>query len=304
MSVSAPLVTVITAVKNGAPFLPDAIASVVGQTLTDWEYIVVDDASTDGTRSIVRSFAEADSRIRLLERGESGGPYVAANSALEVARGEYIARLDADDISLPDRLETQLEFLLSSPFRACGSHSGFMHADGSTSEGVYRVPVFPGVLRWWLTAAGGPFHSSLCVERAALDAVGGYRELPLAADRWLWCELSRRGWLGVVPQTLVARRRHSGQIGATKQAQQLEVVLEAAQHHLEEMTGRRWSLSEASTLHRLAHKLPVRRMPALRVLARWASHWARDGRLAPGERRRLAYIERKWLARALARSRP
>src|SRR5262249_47503081 len=105
---SAPLVTVLTAVRNGTRFLAATIESIQKQTVTDWEYIIVDDASTDETIDVVEQFRRSDPRILLLRRSESAGPYVAANDGLKAARGKYVIRTDADDLSPTQRIERQL----------------------------------------------------------------------------------------------------------------------------------------------------------------------------------------------------
>ena len=100
-----PTVTVLTAVRNGAAHLAETIASVQAQTFGDWEYVIVDDGSTDDTVAIIERHAADDPRIRLVRRADSGGPFAAANTGLAEARGDYVARIDADDIALPRRLE-------------------------------------------------------------------------------------------------------------------------------------------------------------------------------------------------------
>lgn len=298
-----PVITVLTAVRDGAAFLPEAIESVRCQTFEDWEYVVVDDASEDESARIAERIAETDLRIVVVRRATSGGPYVAANEGLEAARGEYVARLDADDVAVPHRLEHQLGVLRAEEgVRAVGAFARELFPDGTSDERLAAVPTSPGVLKWWLTAGGGPTHSTLMIERAALEAVGGYRPLRLAADRWLWCDLARRGWLAVVPEVLVHRRRHSAQLGVTVSGEQRDLALQGAQHHLEELTGRTWSWEEVGVLHRIAHRHPVSRVTGVRVLARWTWHWMRDRHLVTGERRRLAYLTRKWIRRVLTRA--
>ncbi len=112
---SDPLVTVLTATRNGAPYIAETIDRIRAQTFTDWEYIVVDDASDDNTVEIVHEYIAKDPRFRLLRRGTSAGPYTAANDGLKEARGKYVVRTDADDLSTPDRIEKQLAFPAAHP---------------------------------------------------------------------------------------------------------------------------------------------------------------------------------------------
>src|SRR6266446_876799 len=97
-----PKATILTAVHNGALFLSETISSIQAQDFNDWEYVIVDDASTDNTRQIVENAMRLDRRIRLLVHNENRGCYAAANAGLREGRGKYIFRTDADDLSAPN----------------------------------------------------------------------------------------------------------------------------------------------------------------------------------------------------------
>src|SRR5690606_15080945 len=106
-----PLISIITPVYNSEKFLEAAILSVQNQTYSNWELILVDDASTDNSESIAREFFTEDSRIIYEKLPVNGGPAVSRNRAIELAKGQYIAFLDSDDFWAPDKLEIQLEFM-------------------------------------------------------------------------------------------------------------------------------------------------------------------------------------------------
>src|SRR5665647_430445 len=105
-----PKVTVLIAVYNGGRFLREALDSVLAQTFTDFELLVVNDGSTDETATILESYS--DQRIRVITNGKNIGVVGSLRRGLNYARGEYIARIDADDIALPERLEKQVEYCL------------------------------------------------------------------------------------------------------------------------------------------------------------------------------------------------
>ncbi len=154
----APHVTVLTAVRNGAPYLAETVASIQKQSFTDWEYIIVDDASDDATPKIAEDLARGDSRIKVLVRSTSVGPYAAANDGLRVARGTYTVRTDADDLSTPDRIEKQLAFLAAHPeYRACVSYWQSLNDQGVMPGTQTPIPLnsagFPLV-----SAAPQPVH--------------------------------------------------------------------------------------------------------------------------------------------------
>lgn len=107
----APLVSVVTPAFNARRFIAEAVGSVLAQTFADFEMLVVDDCSPDDTAEIVSALARADGRVRLIQHRENGGPAAARDSALERARGRYVAFLDSDDLWLPGKLEEQISFM-------------------------------------------------------------------------------------------------------------------------------------------------------------------------------------------------
>lgn len=111
MTGAMPLISVITPAFNAASTLGAAIDSLRAQTLADWEMIIIDDCSQDGTTALAERYASDDERIRIIRRAENGGAAAARNVGLEVAKGRYIAFLDADDVWLPNKLQSQLDFM-------------------------------------------------------------------------------------------------------------------------------------------------------------------------------------------------
>lgn len=297
-----PLITVLTAVRNGARFLEETIASIRAQTMTDWEYIVVDDASEDESVAIVERVMRSDPRLRLLKRASVGGPYVAANDGLREARGRYVARIDADDVAPSSRFDVQLSFLKDHPqLRACGGLDRPMSETGELLSVVQQVPLGAGALRWRLCVTTDLVHSSAFVERSAFEELGGYRPLPLAQDWRLWCELSRRGWLGVVPDVVIHRRAHGGQMSARDPDLQTGLALDVARDHLQALTGLPWPIEDVRLLRLAVHGRGVGLRRGLQLIDRWASLWKADGSLSPDERQDLAAWTR-WIKRRYVRS--
>ena len=110
-----PAVSVILSVYNGEKYLAEAIDSILAQTFSDFELIIVDDGSSDSTASIARAYAQRDSRIRFMQLARNMGLADARNHGIAAARGEFATMMDADDISLPQRLEKQVGFLRANP---------------------------------------------------------------------------------------------------------------------------------------------------------------------------------------------
>lgn len=110
------LVSIITPSYNSALLIVSTIQSVISQTFTDWEMIVVDDCSKDNSVEVIQSFVDFESRIKLIKLTENSGAAVARNTAIEAAQGRYIAFLDSDDVWLPYKLEKQIDFMLSNNY--------------------------------------------------------------------------------------------------------------------------------------------------------------------------------------------
>ena len=127
--IKKPEISVIMSVYNGMPYLQEAVKSILNQTYKDFEFIIVDDASTDDSLKYLKGIN--DKRIKILSNEKNLGLAVSLNKALNAARGEYIARMDADDISKPERLHIQLNFMELNPqIDICGSFVSVIDENG------------------------------------------------------------------------------------------------------------------------------------------------------------------------------
>ena len=133
-----PEISVVMPVYNGEKFLKEAIESILNQTYKDFEFLIVYDESTDGTLSIIQEFQEQDARLVLIN-GDKEGISGALNKGIKKSRGKYIARLDADDISLPTRFENQINHMEIFKLDICGGHSLLIDSDGKIN-GIGMVP--------------------------------------------------------------------------------------------------------------------------------------------------------------------
>jgi glycosyltransferase involved in cell wall biosynthesis len=289
-----PLVTVLTTVYNGDRYLVEAFDSILAQTFSDWEYVVVDDGSDDESPTIIERYVESDPRFRSVRREERGGPYTAANQGFACARGRYVARLDADDIALPQRLERQLEFLSANPgLRACATDIRLLMPDGVQDFISQALPVLPGTLKWRACVREMPMPSTTLIERSAWADLGGFRELPLSQDLRMWCDLARNGWLGLLPEPLVYWRRHTSQLSSVHgSGLQEDLAHEVLRDHLGVLDGS-WGLEDIYRLRWAAFR-PVGFLEGRRALARFETLWRRDGTLSEDERREMATLMR-WL---------
>lgn len=203
-----PLVTVITTVYNGETHLEEAIESIRKQTFPDWEFIIVDDGSTDGTASILARMVMEDKRLQIISRGRLGRS-PALNVAWQAGSGRFIANLDADDIADPQRLEKQIAYLESHPrVGALGTRCG-MIKHGELIPDVIDNPLSDTEIRQQLVRRNPIVHSSVMMRRQVLEEVGGYNEAyQVSIDYELWERIGRRYELANLADILVIRRFH------------------------------------------------------------------------------------------------
>jgi len=216
---SAPAVSVVMAVYNGEPWLGEALASILGQSLIDLEFIVVDDGSTDGTPK--RLAAIGDTRVSVLRQSRSGQT-AALNRGLRAARAPLIARIDADDVALPERLARQAAFLADHPDVGL---LGTAAREIAPSGGVVQTLVPPAddrALRRALMRANPFIHSSVMFRRAVIDLVGGYDEsFAVAQDYDLWLRMSRVTQLANLTEPMVLRRLAPGRLSSARDSTRL-----------------------------------------------------------------------------------
>ena len=192
-----PKISVISGIYNCADTLEEAIASILRQTVTDWEWILCDDGSADDTVAVAeRYLALHPDKIKLLKNEKNLGLNKTLNRCLAVAEGKYIARMDGDDISLPDRLEKEVAFLDKNPEVAIVS-CPMIYFDEKGDWGKGTAIARPEKQHF---IAGTPFCHAPCMVRAeAYRVVGGYSENPRtlrAEDYFLWFSMYAAGYQG------------------------------------------------------------------------------------------------------------
>ena len=216
-----PAVSVLMSVHDGAPWVADAITSILDQTLTDLELVVVDDESTDGTPEILAGIR--DGRLRV-ERRPRMGLTRALNHALSLARAPLLARLDADDRSLPDRLARQKRFLDEHPdIGLVGSAA--REVDAADHEvGVISPPTEDIAIRRVLIRRNPFVHSSVVMRRSLVEGVGGYdASCRVAQDYDLWMRMSLITRLANLPDVLVERRVVPKRLDPIRDEEQLQI---------------------------------------------------------------------------------
>jgi len=207
-------ISVIMACYNSAPYLEEAIDSIVGQTFTEWELLAIDDCSTDNTLSILKKYQQRDSRIVIIRLDRNSGVATARNKGIENARGQWLSILDSDDVAMPTRLEEQYAASLKHENATILlSDAAFIDVNGRLIKEYHYPSDHKSLVRRIERRKVFPPHSSMMYPKAAVVAVGGFNPLyVLAQDHDLWLRLLEKGELFSVPKVLVKIRKHGDSI--------------------------------------------------------------------------------------------
>ncbi len=209
-------ITVLMPAFNAARFLPTAIASVLEQTYSDFEFIIIDDGSTDQTPLILQSYANQDSRIKIITHPNMGMGK-SLNEAMKIAKGNWIARIDADDIMMPQRLERQLIFLRENPELVVASSLVYYINEKGRTIGKYsskftsRADITEAVKNHMPI---GFHHPATIFRKDVIQSLGGYRpQFWPADDMDLWNRVAEAGHHVLVqPELLTKYRIHSSSV--------------------------------------------------------------------------------------------
>jgi glycosyltransferase involved in cell wall biosynthesis len=226
-TMNKPLISVAMVVCNVEKFLAESIESILGQTFRDFEFIILDFGSTDQSKAIASNYAANESRIRLHEIPYCGLPE-ARNAACRLAEGQYIAIQDADDISLPNRLKWEVEFMESRPeVGFLGGAAEWVNAEGR-SLWVDNVLTNNCELQSALLTCCPFIHTSVLMRKKAFALVGGYRLVfPQAQDHDLWLRISEHFQCANLKQAVVKYRVHPNQLSLDKRRKQILASLGA-----------------------------------------------------------------------------
>lgn len=235
--INIPKVSIIIPTHNREAFIREAIDSVLAQSFADWEIIIIDDASTDKTESIVSEYVTKDSRIKYYKNEENLGIARTRNKGLKIAKGIYIAPLDSDDIWMDkEKLKKQVEFLdTNQDYALLGG--GIMHID-KESKLVKKVlfPVYDSVIRNIILQFNPFAQSTLLFRKDVALELGGYStEYKICDDYDLWLRIGIKHKFTNIPQVLSGYRIHGGNITHTKRLttarEILEIVRKYAPHY-------------------------------------------------------------------------
>lgn len=223
-----PVISVLMPVFNGEQFVREAIESVLAQTYTNFEFIIINDGSTDGTEAILREYAAKDSRI-LLTHQENMGLTKSLNKGLRMARGRFIARQDADDISAPERLEVMLSNIKEADL-AASLYTLLIEGKRSVPRACYILRFAPTfLLNFILPRVNLLIHGTYFFRRNEILKIGGYREkFQYSQDYDLYLRVRERYETKIVPRSLYQFRIHPQSVGAQKARTQYSLAMLAS----------------------------------------------------------------------------
>ena len=209
---SPPIVTVLMPVYNGGIYLKEAIESILGQTFRDFELLIIDDGSTDGSYDLVAAYS--DSRIRLVRQDKNHGLVASLNLGLTLARGKFVARMDADDISFPERLSRQVDFMDANPsVGICGS---WLQTFSMAERTLWPSPLAHNEIHAKLLFESALYHPTVFIRKSLFsDQVLRYMEdFPCAEDYELWSRCVSHCRLANIGEVLLYYRIHNKSVGS------------------------------------------------------------------------------------------
>ncbi len=252
-----PKVSVLMSVRNGERHLAEAVESILGQSFGDLELIVVDDGSSDGTPSLLARYG--DPRLRRLRNEKPLGLTRSLGRALGAARGAFVARQDADDRSLPERLRRQVEFLDAHPgVGLLGTAYHVIDGAGARRE-VQRHPPDDCRIRWQMLFHNAFCHTSVMLRRKMLGEHRlGYDEtLPFSQDYDLWARVLEVSAGANLEAPLVELRLHGASVSATRRADQQGIADRVSRRQLAALIGERCpAMGQVSVLRRCYYRMP------------------------------------------------
>jgi len=200
-----PKISVIMSVYNGMPYLKEAVKSILNQTYKNFEFIIVEDGSTDGSWKYLKSLK--DRRIKLIKNSKNLGLAASLNKALGLAQGDYVARMDADDLSLPKRLEEQVKFFKNHPsIDICGTWADIIDQNGNVI-GEKKYPTNSNDIRKALSFYNPIIHPSLMIRKMVFDELKGYdANFDYAEDYDLLMRARKKFSMANLPKKLIKWR--------------------------------------------------------------------------------------------------
>lgn len=217
---ASPLISVAMPVYNCEKYLAEAINSILAQTFTDFELIIIDDGSTDNSLQVLQEFQQKDARIRLVSR-ENKNVAATLNEIISLARGKWIARMDQDDIALPQRFERQLQWLEQTGADICGS---WVRRFGTLDNRIVNLKQSDEAIKMEMLFCSPFAHPTVMVRTIMIKELLYDEIRPEAEDYDLWVRAAVAGWkMANIPEVLLLYRVHPQQVSTKKANRQKQL---------------------------------------------------------------------------------
>jgi glycosyltransferase involved in cell wall biosynthesis len=246
---SGPAVTVLMTVYNAGTFLEPSIRSILGQTFRDFEFLIIDDCSTDGSAELAESAAK-DPRIKVIRNGHNRGQTECLNLGLGLARGQWIARHDADDLAHPDRLKLQYQAAQQAPQIVLLGTNGRIINEQDKLVGLLDAPLSPEGITWTAPFLNPFMHTSVMFRADVIrDEFGGYdQSYRIAQDYELWTRVISRYRSANLPQRLIDYRHLATSMSKVWREQAFAEAGQVSHREVRRTFGRELEKSEAQLL--------------------------------------------------------
>lgn len=233
------------AVRNGGAFLDRSIASIFQQTFGDWEMVIVDDASADGSEKLAGQWTARDPRIRVLNHVSNKGQTASLNEGLAHCRGTWVARQDADDVSHPRRLESQVAFIRQHPETVLLGTQGMLIDEKDSCVGLLEVPLNPRDITWSAPFLNPFLHTAVLFRRDVVQSIGGYDEnFRIAQDYELWTRLVASHPTANLSARLVSYRNGEDSLSRTGRELAFAEADRVSDREARRLLGREWRPEE------------------------------------------------------------
>ena len=262
---NTPLVSILMPVHNSQAHLKEAIGSILAQTYQNYEFIIIDDGSTDGGYKLAQSYK--DKRIKLLRHANNRGIVVSLNEGIRIALGKYIVRMDGDDISLPERVRSQVSYMEKHPqVGVCGS---WIEVFGKQNY-IWRTPTESDLIKTRMFFESSIAHPSAIIRKSVLDQhrLTYDSRFQYVEDYKLWWDISKYAKLANIPQVLLRYRTHNTQIGRQKTIEQKLAFEQLKNQILIELVPHP-TRTELNTNVRATDWSPQSNFPELQAIKKW-----------------------------------
>jgi hypothetical protein len=295
-------VSVVLPVYNGERWLRESVQSVLGQTFRDFELIAIDDGSTDDSPRVLAELAAADSRVRVHTNPRNLGLIPSLNRGFALARGRYIARLDADDVALPTRLERQVARLEAEP-RLGVVGSAYYRLDEQGRRRLSLPPLSDTAIRWQLLFGNVWCHSTIMLRASLLAGAGDpYSDHRHAEDYELWVRLLRTSRGETLREPLVLYREHGGSVSREHRTAQIAMVDRIASAQLATLLPGLETANHGLQALRRARRAMLKSVDAIEAVGRILDLFPAFARQPGIDAREARRLERRWIEMVCSRA--